>query len=561
MSTALLDQMVGVQAFDQDAWRYREDHEIEWDQAAVDEEDDSIVLFAPLPMQEEAIASPARFKLERAGRRGGKSRGALYCATLGHGPVTTMGEGEDAYELPLWKGMIHGVPILWLAPDIPQATAIWEEEILPRFEGKAGVVISKKHHVVKVGRGSIRIVSFQNVDSVRGKKFGGAVMDECAHYDLEYAWHSVVRPALADMRGWAIFPSTPNFGTDHPKNVERKHDQSYFNVLCHKELARELGERWAQFHWTMFDNPKIDPEEAEEIKAEYKDKPDSYDQEILAKLLEGIEGVFFREFSQKVHVRRAVIPESARWGMGLDWGFSSPGCAVLSASWQGPYGRRRHVRMDFEFQRLTPYRAGYALGKAMMRFPKPEYIAADSSMWDTGDGQGEQVEPVADKFQKGLNDACGKDRDGQSLAPLLVKAPKGKGSREVRALAYRELLKHGEPDADGVIPAWAMPILSIEPGAAPHLVRCLEILPTDPKNPELPATEGVYDHSYDADSYEEVFRKAPVEGEGEGERRARGPASQDHSYADQKFKIRQEREDEYERESRRRFGGRGGRRG
>jgi hypothetical protein len=41
----------------------------------------------PLPHQREWLRSGARFKLARAGRRGGKSRGSLYAAICGHGPL------------------------------------------------------------------------------------------------------------------------------------------------------------------------------------------------------------------------------------------------------------------------------------------------------------------------------------------------------------------------------------------------------------------------------------------------------------------------------------------
>ena len=41
---------------------------------------------APLPQQLPIVHSPARFKIVRAGRRFGKTRLALYCALIGHGP-------------------------------------------------------------------------------------------------------------------------------------------------------------------------------------------------------------------------------------------------------------------------------------------------------------------------------------------------------------------------------------------------------------------------------------------------------------------------------------------
>ena len=46
-------------------------------------------------------------------------------------------------------------------------------------------------------------------DNYRGMYFDGVVLDEVGHIRPS-AWYSVLRPALSDRRGWAIFAGTPS---------------------------------------------------------------------------------------------------------------------------------------------------------------------------------------------------------------------------------------------------------------------------------------------------------------------------------------------------------------
>jgi len=55
----------------------------------------------------------------------------------------------------------------------------------------------------------IRIYGADNPDSLRGLYFDGAVLDEFGMMKGQ-TWSQVVRPALADREGWALFIGTPN---------------------------------------------------------------------------------------------------------------------------------------------------------------------------------------------------------------------------------------------------------------------------------------------------------------------------------------------------------------
>ena len=54
----------------------------------------------------------------------------------------------------------------------------------------------------------VRLFGADNPDALRGQYFDGAVLDEVAQM-RPAVWGEIVRPALADRRGWAVFIGTP----------------------------------------------------------------------------------------------------------------------------------------------------------------------------------------------------------------------------------------------------------------------------------------------------------------------------------------------------------------
>jgi phage terminase large subunit len=56
--------------------------------------------------------------------------------------------------------------------------------------------------------GQVRLFGVDNPDALRGIYLDGVVLDEYANMDPR-VWSEVIRPALADRRGWAVFIGTP----------------------------------------------------------------------------------------------------------------------------------------------------------------------------------------------------------------------------------------------------------------------------------------------------------------------------------------------------------------
>ena len=74
----------------------------------------------------------------------------------------------------------------------------------PPNESELKITISNGHK----GESTIYVAGADNYDALRGMYFDGAVLDEVGDMRPS-AWYTVIRPALSDRRGWAIFAGTP----------------------------------------------------------------------------------------------------------------------------------------------------------------------------------------------------------------------------------------------------------------------------------------------------------------------------------------------------------------
>lgn len=391
---------------------------------------------------------PARNKLVRAGRRFGKSRLALYCAVLGHGPDGAL------------RGLVAGLDVIWLAPDYPQAATIWKEDVLRLFSGYPQVQINQQSHSVTLPNGATLYVrSAEAIEGIRGmgKRLGGIVVDEAAHLDLEYALRNVLRPALLDNQGWLLLVSTPYAG-------------SYFNALCTEVTSGARGDDWQHWHGTPWDNPKLSREEIAQLVGEYPVDSPQLQQEVHAELITAGGGLAFPEWRTDLHVVRAEPASHARWFAGMDWGYRSPGCFVLLAA----ADESTLVRWEYPFREQTPYDVGHTIGLRLREWPLhiPEWIAADSAMWAVTQGG----PSIAEEVQRGLKDAL------RERCPAVLSTPKGTGSRVSGKMLIHQALQW-TAGPDGTVPAWSQPALRFHRDCA-YAIRSIPALPRDERNPE-----------------------------------------------------------------------------
>ena len=141
--------------------------------------------------QGEVFNSEKRFRVLVAGRRFGKSY--LSCIELLRGAIEKPGETffycAPTYRMAkdiAWKALKKLVPKVWIAS---------KNETDLRLD--------------LVNGSSIELKGTENAMALRGRSLSGVVLDEAAFMDSE-VWFEVIRPALADKQGWALFISTPD---------------------------------------------------------------------------------------------------------------------------------------------------------------------------------------------------------------------------------------------------------------------------------------------------------------------------------------------------------------
>ena len=199
-----------------------------------------------LPWQQEVFEDPTRFKVIAAGRRTGKSRLAAWCLIL-NALQATRGH------------------VFYVAPTQGQARDIMWQMLL-----ELGHPVIASSHVnnlqIKLVNGAtIALKGADRPETMRGVSLKFLVMDEYADMKPE-VWEQILRPALADQKGDAMFIGTP-MGRNH-----------FYELYTYAKVADDPT--FAGYHFTSYDNPLLDPDE---IKAAEKSMSTfSFRQEFMA---------------------------------------------------------------------------------------------------------------------------------------------------------------------------------------------------------------------------------------------------------------------------------------
>lgn len=180
-----------------------------------------------LNWQQEVFNDPTRFKIIAAGRRCGKSRLA-------------------AWTLIIRALQADKCTVFYVAPTQGQARDImWS-----LLEELAFPVISNKHvnnMEIKLVNGSrICLKGGDRPDTMRGVSLEYLVLDEYADVKKE-VWEEILRPALADRKGDAMFIGTPK-GRNH-----------FYDLYKYAEFSSD--DSYKAWHFTSYDNETLDPDE------------------------------------------------------------------------------------------------------------------------------------------------------------------------------------------------------------------------------------------------------------------------------------------------------------
>lgn len=182
--------------------------------------------------QLEIFNDPHRFKVVAAGRRFGKSRLAAWTLII---EALKSQEKDVFYVAPTYQ---QARDILWSL-----LKEIGHEVIASAHENTSVLTLINGRKIYLKGS--------DRPDTLRGVGLAYVVIDEYADMKPQ-VFEQILRPALADVQGGALFIGTPK-GRNH-----------FYELFKFSEADKDP--QWAAFHYTSYDNPLLPQSEIEAAK-------------------------------------------------------------------------------------------------------------------------------------------------------------------------------------------------------------------------------------------------------------------------------------------------------
>jgi len=240
--------------------------------------------------QDEIFGNPARFKVVVAGRRFGKT--VLALCTLLHSSWEKAGS-INWYTAPTYR---QAKQIAWtMLKSFTDAS--W---IASRNETDLSLTL--------INGSIIALRGADNYDSLRGVGLDALVLDEYADMAAE-VWTEVLRPALSDKLGSALFIGTP----------------AGFNHLYDLWIEADSKPDWKAWQFTTADGGNVPPEELEAARLDLDER--TYNQEYLASF-ESLTGRVYYEFDRHLNVSADLVDTGAELLVGMDFNIA-PMSAVI----------------------------------------------------------------------------------------------------------------------------------------------------------------------------------------------------------------------------------------
>jgi hypothetical protein len=189
--------------------------------------------YKPRPWQSRFHREAKRFSVAVCHRRAGKTVLALR-HTIHKALRLTKPNGRYAY----------------VAPQFNQAKAVAWEYLKQFVRPIPGVKFNESECWVELPNGArIRCYGADNPDALRGLYFDGVILDEVAQMDPA-VWGEIIRPALSDRQGWAVFIGTP----------------AGVNLFSELYFGASGKADWYTCLLTVYDTGAIEPNEIEDAK-------------------------------------------------------------------------------------------------------------------------------------------------------------------------------------------------------------------------------------------------------------------------------------------------------
>lgn len=315
--------------------------------------------YSPHSADQQAIHdSPARFKILTCGRRYGKTTFGANDLT-----VAAMDTTQAGY---YW---IVG-PKYALAEK--EFRIVYNNLMLKLGLGKDSRV--KKSYNVQQGNMRIELPwgtvieakSAERQDQLLGEKLNGVIMAEAARHTSD-TWEQYIRPALSDLRGWAIFTSTPR-------------GYNWFQGLWMLGQFRDKHPDYHSWRLPSWANPVIYPggrDDPEIKEMEARTSPQWFAQEIGAEFT-AFAGKIYDGFNPEIHVAPITYKPVHTNVWAVDYGWSNPFCCydVMIDQEDNFYVWREYQVSE---------RATFEHAKILQARPQPDGYHVD---WGAGDPRG-----------------------------------------------------------------------------------------------------------------------------------------------------------------------------
>ena len=260
-----------------------------------------VIIPEPHARQKEFIHSPAKRRVIRAGRRGGKTFGMVILAV---------------------PEFLSGKRVLYAAPTADQLSRFWAG-VTKALDAPIRAGVFKKNeteHTIELPgtEQRIRAKTAWNADTLRGDYADLLILDEWQLMN-EDAWQLVGAPMLLDNDGDAVFIYTPP--SLHSRSMSKANDPQHAAKLFKKAKADTSG-RWATFHFTSAENPHISKQALSDITGDMTDL--AYRMEILAEDVDEAPGALWTRATIENN-RKDKAPDLERVVVGVDPSATSTG--------------------------------------------------------------------------------------------------------------------------------------------------------------------------------------------------------------------------------------------
>lgn len=261
--------------------------------------------YKPHPRQWLFHQSPARFRVPCCGRRFGKS-------------VMGARDEEPRLLLPDRRAWIVG-PTYDLAEK--EFRVIWNDMIVQLLLARDKRV--KRAYNKRSGdmyiefpwQTRIECRSADHPENLVGERLDHVIMSEAAKHKKD-TWERYIQPALADRRGTATFPSTPE-------------GFNWYHGLWQQGQDPDFPET-ESWQFPSWENPYVYPDGRDDLEIQRLERSSTrewFEQEIAADFTSYV-GKIYAEFAERTHVRQHTFNPLWPNYIAFDWGYTNPLAAI-----------------------------------------------------------------------------------------------------------------------------------------------------------------------------------------------------------------------------------------